>query len=640
MKLLRAALGGGQRRTVETRARHLLHAVAALTAVWSVYQSLWSTIDVVSLTIVFLSLTICLTFLAYAPTKNSDLSRISLVDYLLAALAIVGGIYFTAKVDVMMIRISLFDPLTPWDITFASMLLLMLLESVRRTIGLTMCVIVLLLFGYNLYGNYMPGFIRHNGINYLHYLDIAFFTTDGVFGTPLRVAATYGFLFVIFGTLLNRCGGGEFFYRLAATAARKPGGPAKISVVSSGLFGTISGNPVADVVATGPITIPMMVKVGYQPKDAAAIEAAASTGGTLIPPVMGAAAFIMAEFTAIPYRTIAAAAVIPMAMFYLSLYLQVHFHALRKGIKGSDIKTESVMTVLKEDYLFLAPLVVLLIVLIHGYSPSMVAFSAAVTVVIVATLRSSTRMNPTVLYAQLVESTERILPVAMACAAAGLVMGGLTMTGLSNKFSELILFTSAGTLTGALLTAAVIVIILGMGLPTSASYILSAVLVSGILISMDLSVLQAHMFLLYFAALSAITPPVAIAAFAAAALAKTDPLTTSVYAMRKGCVAFLAPFAFVMHGELLLEGTVTQIMIATPFALLSVVCISAGIEKYLLGELRLWERILMLVAGAMMLLLPIEWQLLGLLIGTVGVLRNATTRLRERRSVKAAHRGG
>lgn len=622
-KYISAAVNGGHRRHIQGAGRHLPAIISALTAAWCLYQSIWSTLDIVTLTIVFLSLTTALTFVLYTPTKTSDTARVPIGDYILAVLAIVGGVFFISKVDVMATRISLFDPLSFWDITFSTMLILMLMEAVRRTVGITLCIMVLFLLGYNLYGNYMPGFLWQPGVSYLHYLDIVFFTTDGVFGTPLRVASTYGFLFVMFGTLLHRCGAGEFFYKISSSAGRSAGGPAKIAVISSGLFGSTSGNPVADVVTTGSITIPVMIRSGFAPVQAAAIEATACTGGSLVPPVMGAAAFIMAEFTGIPYRYIALSAVIPALLYYGSLYLQVHFNAKYNGIEGSREKADRFWTVIRKDFLFLVPLIVLLIVLSQGYSPSMVAFSALVSLVITATVRKSTRMDLKVLYEQLTESTERVLPVAMACAASGLVMAGLTMTGLSNKFGGIIEFTSHGNIWLALITAAILSILLGMGLPTSASYILSAVLIGSILQDVGLHVLQAHMFLLYFAAMSAITPPVAIASFVAAAVAKTDPMTTSWVAMRKATIVMILPFAFAAHAGLLLEGTVPDIVLSVVFAVIGVILVSGAIEKYLLGRLLAWERLALFIGGLMCLLTPVEWQVVGLIVGAVGAGRNA-----------------
>ncbi|MBL4919239.1 TRAP transporter permease [Szabonella alba] len=622
MHFLRAALTSGTRRSIDNWVRLVIQTLGFATALWSIYQALWATIDVVSLTIVFLSLTLALTFLTYTPTRRSDPGKLPLHDIILAVMALVAGGYFLLKVDEMAMRIPMFDPLSPWDLAFSTMLLLMLFDCVRRTIGLAMCVIAGLLFLYNLYGAYMPGLIRHNGISYVHYVEMGFFTTEGIFGTPLRVAATYGFLFVIFGTLLHRCGGGDFFYNLAASVGNRPGGPAKIAVVSSGLFGSASGNPVADVVTTGSITIPVMVRNGYSREEAAAIEATASTGGSIMPPVMGAAAFIMAEFTGIAYGSIALATLIPVMVYYLSLYLQVHLQAVRDGIRGDPTQSGGILAVLRRDWLFLLPLVVLVGVLSMGYSPSMVAFVSSLTIIVVATIRSATRMSLRVIFEELAESTQRVLPVAMACAAAGLVMGGITMTGLANKFASIIALTSGGNLWLALVTAALMTIVLGMGLPTSASYILASVLIAGILVRMGLSVLQAHMFLFYFAAMSAITPPVAIASFAASALAGSDPMKTSFAAMRRAIVIFIAPFAFATHAPLLLQGTVLEIASTAAFAVLAVFAMSGANERYMMGNLTRIERVLLVVAALLLFLSPLWLQLVGVVLMAAGLARN------------------
>lgn len=636
MHFLRAALTSGTRRNIDNWVRLVIQTIGVFTAIWSVYQALWATIDVVSLTIVFLALTLSLTFLTYTPTRASDPNKMPLHDVILAIMALVGGVYFLLKVDEMAMRIPMFDELSFWDLAFSTMLMVMLFDCVRRTIGLAMCVIAVLLFLYNLFGAYMPGLIRHNGISYVHYVEMGFFTTEGIFGTPLRVAATYGFLFVIFGTLLHRCGGGDFFYNLAASVGNRPGGPAKIAVVSSGLFGSASGNPVADVVTTGSITIPVMVRNGYSREEAAAIEATASTGGSIMPPVMGAAAFIMAEFTGIPYGSIALAALLPVMIYYLSLYLQVHLQAVREGIKGDNSQTGGILAVLRKDWLFLMPLVVLVAVLSMGYSPSMVAFVSTLTIIVVATIRSNTRMSPRVIFEELAESTQRVLPVAMACAAAGLVMGGITMTGLANKFAGIIALTSGGNLWLALLTAALMTIVLGMGLPTSASYILASVLISGILIRMGLTVLQAHMFLFYFAAMSAITPPVAIASFAASALAGSDPMKTSFAALRRAVVIFIAPFAFATHAPLLLQGTAPEIVMTAVFAVLGVFAMSGANERYMLGGLTRLERLVLVVAALLLFLMPTWLQLVGLLLMAAGLGRNLMAWQNRRRGVAAA----
>ncbi len=640
MKFVGALFSAGQRRSNVPWVSPALTALAFSIAVWSIYQSIFSDIDVMAMTIIFLSLNLCLCFLLITPTKYSPTDRVPVLDYICSATALAAGVHFGLKLDVIATRIALFDALTPADIFFASAMTLLLLEAARRTVGTDLALITALLFVYNLFGPYMPDIIRHNGVGYLHIIDVSFFTTDGVFGVPLRVAATFAFLFVIFGTLLARSGGGEFFYRLAASASgRQVGGSAKVAVVSSGLFGSVSGNPVADVMTTGSVTIPIMIRGGFKPIMAAAIEATASNGGSIVPPVMGAAAFIMAEFTGISYSAICIAAIIPAALYYISLYAQVHFYSRREGLVGMPKdQIPRFWKTIWADAPYLIPLVVLLSILALGYSPSMVAFSASLAVIFAATLRPSTRMSLQGIYGELAEATERMLPVAITCAAAGLILAGMTMTGLANKFSEIIGAISSGNVVVALMCAAVLTNLLGLGLPTSATYILAAVLVGGILVKLGVSLLQAHMYLLYFAAMSALTPPVAISAYAAAALAKTNPFTTSIYAMRKATVAFLVPFGFVLHDQLLMKGSWIGIVTYSFAAVIGVILIAASFERFFVRALLAWECVLLAIAGLFFLVGSYEYHVVGLLIALIGLSRVFLEVWRDRAKSRSAEK--
>jgi TRAP transporter 4TM/12TM fusion protein len=566
------------------------------------------------------------------PSAHAPTDKIPIYDYVFAALAVAGGLHFGLKLDEIANRIALFDPLTVADITFATVLLLLLLEATRRLVGFRVVLVTLLFFVYNLYGNYAPEIISHRGISYLHYIDMAFFTTDGVFGVPLRVAATYAFMFVIFGTLLTRCGAGDFFYRLAASVTgSRPGGPAKVAVISSGLFGMISGNPVADVMTTGSVTIPIMARLGIKPVVAAGIEATASTGGSIMPPVMGAAAFIMAEYLGVSYSTICFVAIVPALLYYVSLYAQVHFYARREGLEGLPAhEVPSFYGTLKSDAPFLLPLVVLLGLMEWGFSPSFVGFVSSVSVIVAATLRRSSRMSIKVVYDQLVESTERMLPVAIICGTAGLILAGMTMTGLANKFSDVIAYIAGGNVYIALICAAALTACLGMGLPTSGTYILAAALIGGILVKHGIDIMQAHLFLLYFAALSALTPPVAIASYAAAALARTNPITTSMYAIRKAIVAFIIPFGFVMHEGLLLRGDILGMVHYISAATLGAILAAASIERYFLRPLKAWEWVLVGLGGVALIAGNLELHLLGLILAGISLSRVVLQLWRER----------
>ncbi|MGQ0662964.1 MAG: TRAP transporter permease [Pseudomonadota bacterium] len=557
--------------------------LAALIAVGVIYGTVYAIVDLFQLTIVFLAAMLVLVFLIIGATADADPVRIPPLDWGLALAAAVTGLYFVANSRTIITRMTLFDELTAFDILFGTALLLLVLEVSRRTTGLGLTLLVLFFFAYDLFGHRLSGPLGHGFIPYDHFLDIIVFTTDGIFGAPLRVAATYAFLFVLFGTMLVKAGGGEFFFNLAARLTGKSvGGPAKIAVISSGLYGTISGNPVSDALTTGSVTIPVMIRLGYPPTLAGAIEVAASAGGSLAPPVMGAAAFIMAEYTGIPYVEIMIAATIPAFLYYLGIYAQVHLSALRLGLKGLDpSEIPSARATIAQGWVFVIPILVLVLAIAAGLSVNLTAVVATVAVVAVAAIRPRTRIGLVALFDALSETTLRMAPVAGACAAAGLIVGGLTMTGLVAKFADVITLITGNSVFVSLLVTAVLTIVFGLGLPTSSSYILAAVLIGPVLVKLGVSLMAAHMFILYYAVLSAVTPPVAIAAYAVAAIAKSNPLTLSVLACRISIVAFVVPFAFAYHESILLTGDFVGIVGSTVLAIIGVVLLAIAVEGHL-----------------------------------------------------------
>ena len=369
----------------------------------------------------FLSLMLVLTFVLIGPTSHSDRERIPFFDWALALLAAVTGVYFVSQADVIAQRITLLDPLSTYDILFASLILALTIEVMRRTVGVGLTLIVLIFLVYNLFGDRLGGVLGHGLITYEHFLDITIFTTDGLFGVPLRVAATYAFLFVLFGTTLSYAGGSVFFFNIAAyLTGRSPGGPAKIAVISSGLYGTISGSPTSDVVTTGAITIPMMKKMGYRATFAGAVEVAASTGGSLLPPVMGAAAFIMSEYTGIDYVDNAFAALIPALIYYIPSYLQVHLRDKQNNLAGVDrSEIPSLKVTMRDGGLFIIPLIAITWALVEGYTPTYAAVYGVAAVLVVSMVRSNTRLSRAKIYEILAETSVRTVPVAGACAAAG-----------------------------------------------------------------------------------------------------------------------------------------------------------------------------------------------------------------------------
>jgi TRAP transporter 4TM/12TM fusion protein len=598
---------GVSRKLSGAHARFAKPLSALVTIALVVTNTIW-VVDLFAMVVVFLGAVLCLVFLSVGPMPESDPDRVPWYDVVLAALALATSLYLFVEIERIAQRIALLDVLTPADLFFGSVLLALTLEATRRTVGLALTLIVLAFLAYNLWGDALPGVFGHGVIDYAHFLDILVFTTDGIFGVPVRVALTYVFLFGLFGAFLHYAGGGEFFYNAAAAVSgRTPGGPAKIAVVSSGLYGTISGSPTADVVTTGSVTIPMMKRLGYSGALAGGVEVAASTGGAILPPVMGSAAFLMAEYTGIPYQSIVVAAIVPALLYYLSVYFQVHLRSVKLGLRGVDPSTIPPLGhTLRQGGLFAVPFAVLVGALIVGYSPQLVAAFATVALIAVAMLRRRTRLGLRQFYEVLADTTLRIAPAVGACAAAGLVVGGITMTGLAAKFTDMIFLLAGGNALASLVVAAGVVILLGMGMPVPSVYILAAVLVSPALIKLGLSTMAAHLFLLYFASLSAMTPPVAVAAFAAAPLAQANPLAIGMTAVRLAIVAFLVPFSFAYSEEVLLRGSPIAVTLHIGAASLAVICLGLSIEGFLRRPIPYWGRLLLGACG--IALFAYEWR--------------------------------
>ncbi|MHA7880150.1 MAG: TRAP transporter permease [Saccharospirillum sp.] len=597
--LLGALIGTGVRRPLSGKLGAAVKSFAALVAVGVVYTTTIVYIDLFVMTVIFLSAILALLFLMYSAGPNSRLDRPSILDWVFTLGSIVVGVYFAMEAERISQRITLLFPLETVDLIMASALLFLTIEATRRTVGIGLTSVVMVFVVYNLFGHNLPAGFGFREVSYNHFLDIMMFTTDGLFGVPLRVAATYAFLFVMFGTFLSRAGGADFFYNFAsALAGRKVGGPAKISVISSGLYGTMSGSPTSDVVTTGSITIPIMQRLGYSKPLSGSVEVAASTGGSLLPPVMGSAAFIMAEYTGIDYRDIVIAGIVPALLYYLCVYTQVHLRSQKLGLKGlSKAETPEIKSTLNNGGLFIIPLVALSAALVMGYSPTYVAAIATAVVLAVAAVKPSTRMGLVAIWLALGESTLRMVSVVAACAAAGLVIGGISMTGLGGKFADLVFMLAGNSTFLVLVISAILAIILGMGMPTPSAFILSAVLVGPTMLALDFTVLQTNMFILYFAVLSAMTPPVAVAAFAAAAIADAKPLEIAVGAVRLAITAFIVPFAFVYGDGLLMNGSTMNIVTSCVTAMIGVVLLSIGVEGYWRERLSTWPRLGFAAAG-------------------------------------------
>ncbi len=561
---------------------------------------------------IHLLFTLVLVFLVYPATKSSP--RITLSNFILLAVSVAAILHMFIDYEYFITRYPYVEPLTKIDMILGILLLLTLLEAARRSIGMAMPMTAIFFILYAYAGPYMPGILHHAGIGTESIIDQLYMTTEGIFGIPLGVSATYVILFVIFGAFLERSGGGQFFMDLAAaTTGKTRGGPGKIAVVSSSLFGTISGSAVANVMVTGQFTIPMMKRTGFQPHFAGAVEATASTGGQIMPPVMGAAAFVMAEFTDTPYLTVCKHALLPAILYYLSVFMAIHFEALRTNLKGMAEEAPRLAAVLMGKGHLLIPVIVIVYFMFAGYTPMYACIYSIGSVILLANLKRMTRMGLFKILRAMEEGAKGTLSVAVACACAGIVIGVINLTGLGLKFTSFVLFLAGNSLAAALLFTMVAGIILGMGLPTTAAYIVMAALLVPALVKLGIPMIAAHMFAFYYAIISCITPPVALAVYAGAGLAGSGMWKTGWAAVRIGAPGFIIPFMFAYAPSLLFIGPTTTVLLSMVTASVGVVMLAGGMIGWFLRETNLYERIFLLT-GSILLIKP------GLTTDMIGVI--------------------
>jgi TRAP transporter 4TM/12TM fusion protein len=492
-------------------------------------------------------------------------------------------------------------------VVVSGILLALVLEGLRRVSGNVLTIILLVFIAYGFFGHLIPGEFQGRRVNpegLLLYLSL---DVNGVFGSVFGVAATVVVTFLFFGALLNRSGGADFFNDISLAAfGRSRGGSAKIAVVSSLLFGTISGNAVANVVVGGIVTIPMMKRAGYKPHDAAAIEAVASTGGQLMPPVMGAAAFIMAELLGLPYSQIAIAATIPAILYYVALYIQSDLEAGKNGIGAvPESEIPSSRKVMAEGWHFLVPVVVLIVGLFWlNQSPELAALYSSLSLVVCCFVRSyrGYRMRPIDIYEALVDTGRTSLDLLMIAAAAGFIIGILNVTGLSFALTIALVQIGGGNAVAMLLLAAAIAIILGMGMPTVGVYVLLAALVAPSLTEVGIPPLAAHLFVLYFGMMSMTTPPVAVAAYAAASIIHADFMRTGLAGVRFGWSAYIVPFLFVWSPTLLMQGSAFDVALAFITAVIGIYLVSVGVVGYIVRPIGPLARVAFAVAGLAMMI--------------------------------------
>lgn len=591
-------------------------AIAIILSVYQIWSVMWGKLDPMNQMALHLALVLALTFILYGFSPRKKRSIPSVFDILCSVLAIGIGIYFTVNAERFATRIPVIEAINTLDIIVGLVLVSITIEAARRTIGLPIVVIVLIGFIYTLFGHHLPGIWNHRELTIIDLLDELAFSFNGLWGSPIAVAASFVFMFLLFGTFLQQAGAGEFFFKLSTSiAGRSRGGAAKVAVLASAFFGSISGSPTANVVTTGSFTIPVSKKSGYSSKVAASIEAAASTGGSILPPIMGSSAFLMAAVTQLPYGQIVIAAIIPGILYYVSLLFMVHFEALRLHLpRPNKQDIPSLWKVVKEGWFYIIPLIVLVLFLFQGYSASRTGFFGIVSVIIVSWFRKETRMGLKKMIQAFVDGSKAAIPVTTACAAAGLIIAGIMSTGLGGKLTSIVLGLTEGLLFPSLILVMLICIILGMGMPVAAAYILTAMLAAPALIELGVEPIAAHLFIVYFSIFSAITPPVAVAAYAAAGIANANPNQVGVEAVKLGMVGFIVPFLFVLDPVLLMKGSIWEIVVSSVTAVVGVFALSAGTIGWLRIRTNIVERLLLIVAGCLALYPDILLSGIGMII--------------------------
>ena len=571
-------------------------------AVFQLYTATFGVLDAHLQRAIHLAFGFSLIYLLYPGRKNWSRSVMHPLDVIFAVLSVASALYIVIFYDELVLRAGMN---TEFDFSIAFIGTLLLFEAARRVVGWPMLTVALFFMFYAFAGPYMPGILAHRGVGVQEMFDHLFFATEGIFGTPLGVSSTFIYLFILFGSYLEATGLGKLFIDLAnAVAGWAAGGPAQVAVLSSGLMGTVSGSSVANVAGTGAFTIPMMKKLGYRPAFAGAVEAAASTGGQLMPPVMGAAAFLMAEFVGVPYIEVVKAAVIPALLYYIGVWMGVHYEAKKFGLKGTprDQLPKFSKLFMEKGHLIL-PLAIIVYLLVSGYTPMRAALWAIGLTLICSCLRKSTRISFGDVVKGLIEGSKGVLGVLIACATAGVIIGVVTKTGVGLKLATALLDLAGGNLLPAMFFTMITSLILGMGVPTTANYVITSTIAAPALVQMDVPVLAAHMFAFYFGIVADVTPPVALAAYAGAGISGADPMKTGFAAAKLAIAAFIVPYIFVLAPELLMiDATPFTITFACATAIIGMWGVSIAMIGFCQSKLSILQRLLFFIGGLNMII--------------------------------------
>ncbi|MBN2259753.1 MAG: TRAP transporter permease [Clostridiales bacterium] len=619
-KLLRQYDKGSDFRELKGFGAKIIAAILISFSVFQLYTAIFGMMDAMLQRSVHLAFGLSLVYLLYPSRKSFSRHKMHPLDLILAIISASSFMYVFVNYSDLVMRAG---RVTTMDMFVGVVAILLVLEAARRVIGWPMVIIAVSFILYALFGRHIPGMLAHRGVQIGDLVQHLFYTTEGIFGIPIGVSSTFIFMFLLFGAYLEKTGMGEFFIDLAnSLAGGSPGGPAKVAVIASGAMGTLSGSSVANVVGTGSFTIPMMKKLGYKPEFAGAVEATASTGGQLMPPIMGAAAFLMAEFTNTPYVKIIAAAAIPALLYYFGVWAGVHFEAKKLGLKGMNkADIPKVGKIMKERGHLLLPIVIIIYLLVVGYTPIRAALGGIAASIIVAAFKKDTRLSFWDIVNGLEKGARTALTVIAACASAGIIIGVVTQTGLGLKMGSMLVSVANGKLFLTLIFTMITSIVLGIGVPTTANYVITSTIAAPALLLLDVPILAAHMFVFYFGIIADITPPVALAAVAGAGVAKAEPMRTGVIASRLAIAAFIIPYIFVYSPEMLLiDASFGMVVFIVLTSIVGMIAIASALTGYFVTNMSILGRLLFIAGGLALVTTNWMYNILGAFILGAGFL--------------------
>lgn len=602
--------------------------IVVLGVLWSLFQLYTAIFGVFPSTIqrgTHIAAALTLVYLLYPATKNQK--KMPFYDYILAALSVSVGLYHIVFYDILQLRSGLY---TTADFVISVIAMILILEATRRVSGNVIVILVSIFLIYALFGKDLPGFLAHANISAKRLFTFEWLSTEAILGSPMYVSSSFIFLFLLFATFLKKSGVGDWLTSLAMSACGgSVGGPAKAAVIASALQGTLTGSSVANTVSTGSITIPLMKKTGYKPEFAGAVEAASSTGGQLMPPIMGAAAFIMTEYIGCSYSTVALAACIPALLYFTGIFTNVHFEALKNGLTGiPKEERQSLAQLIKTGWYMITPVFLIIVLLVSGYTPMRAAIWGIASCIIIwfvemyKSSKISIKKFGNDLINALHEGAVSAISVAVTCGAAGIIVGVITLTGLGLRMANGIVDLAGGSLLLTMFLTMCCSIVLGMGVPTTANYIIQATISAPAMIYLGVEPVAAHLFVFYFGIVADITPPVALAAFAGSGIAGSDPMKTGFNAFKLGFAAYLVPYIFVLNPELVLvraDGVSTiafaiSVVIAIITAVVGMIGVASGMSGYFKRQCSTIERVVLFLAGVILIVPTTTTDIIGAVV--------------------------